>query len=116
MDIREHADAILAPLFARAKAQFGSAIRSYWFYSGDSCPGCGFPVDVTIYKGKEALSLNAFIYRPRGVLIGYLLCGICAQQIFQAAEKKPLAQTPLHTVIEQNLTRAYQRYLASRDA
>jgi hypothetical protein len=115
MNAKDHADAMLAQLFARAKAQFGSAVKSYWFYDGDSCPGCGFSVDAMKYKGKDALSLNAFIYRPRGVLIGYFLCGLCAQQIFQAAEKNPYVQTPLHAVIEQNLIRAYRRHLASQD-
>jgi hypothetical protein len=116
MDTKDYSDAALAELFARAKAQFGSAVKSYWFYDGEPCPGCGFPVDAMQYKGQDALSLNAFIYRPRGVLIGYALCGLCARQIFQAAEKNPGVQTPLHSVIEANLTKAYQRYLASLDA
>jgi hypothetical protein len=32
------------------------------------------------------------------------------------AQKNPYVQTPLHAVIEQNLIKAYQRYLASLDA
>jgi len=116
MNEEEQAEAMMAQLFAQARRQFGKAVKSYWMYDGDPCPGCGFPVDVMEYKGQDALSLNAFIYRPRGVLIGYLLCGCCAQRIFQAAEKNPGVQTPLHSVIEQNLTKAYQRYLASLDA
>ena len=116
MSAKDHADAVLAQLFAQAKAQFGNAVKGFWFYDGDPCPGCGFPVDAMKYKGQDALSLNAFIYRPRGVLIGYALCGLCAQQIFQAAQQNPRVQTPLHAVIEQNLTKAYQRYLASHDA
>ncbi len=107
---------MLAELLTRSKAQFGDAVKGFWFYDGDPCPGCGFPVDAMKYKGEDALSLNAFIYRPRGVLIGYVLCGRCAQQIFQAAQQNPRVQTPLHAVIEQNLTKAYQRYLASQDA
>jgi hypothetical protein len=55
------------------------------------------------------------VYRPRGMKIGFLVCGCCAQRIFQAAEKNPGVQTPLHSVIEQNLTRAYRRHLASLD-
>jgi hypothetical protein len=116
MDTQELVEELLTELFTRAKAQFGSAVKSYWFYDGDPCPGCGFPVDAMKYKGQDALSLNAFIYRPRGVLIGYLLCGLCAQQIFEMAQKNPYVQTPLHAVIEQNLIKAYQRYLASLDA
>ena len=116
MNTKDQPDAMLALLFRQAKAQFGDAVKGFWFYDGDPCPGCGFSVDTMKYKGKEALSLNAFIYRPRGVLIGYVLCGLCAQQIFQAAERNPGVQIPLHAVIERNLTRAYQRYLASQDA
>jgi len=106
----------MARLLAQARRQFGSAVKHYWMYDGDPCPGCGFPVDIMQYKGKDALSLNTFIYRPRGVLIGYPLCGRCAQQIFQAAEKNPGVQTALHAVIENNLIAAYQRHLASLDA
>jgi hypothetical protein len=116
MDTNKQIEDMLAQLFTRAKAQFGDAVRGFWFYDGDPCPGCGFPVDAMKYKGEDALSLNAFIYRPRGVLIGYLLCALCAQQIFQAAQQKPREQTPLHAAIEQNLIKAYQRYLASLDA
>ncbi len=107
---------MFAEFFARTRAQFGDAIKGFWFYDGDACPGCGFPVEEMTYKGQRALSLNAFIYRPRGILIGYLLCGQCAKQIFQAVERNPGVQTPLHAVIEQNLITAYQRYLAAQDA
>ncbi len=108
-------EAMLETLFIQAKAQFGSAIKGQWFYDGD-CPGCGSPISAMKFKNKDALSLNAFIYRPRGMLIGYLLCGRCAEYIFQAAEKNPYTQTPLHTTIEQNLTAAYLRHMASLDA
>ena len=67
-------------------------------------------------KGKDALSLNVFIYRPRGVLIGYFLCQRCATHIFNEAQKNPYEQTPLHTDIEQNLIAAYHNHLASLDA
>ena len=116
MTTNDHAEATLSLLFKQARAQFGNAVKSFWFYDADPCPSCGFPIDAIEYQGERALSLNAFIYRPRGVLIGYLLCGCCAQRIFEAAEKNPGVQTSLHSVIEQNLTRAYQRYLASLDA
>jgi hypothetical protein len=110
------AEALVAQMFTLARRKFGKAVKGYWLYDGEPCPGCGFPIDAMEWKGSEALSLNAFIYRPRGVLIGYLLCGRCAQQIFQAAEKNPRVQTPLHSVIEGNLIRAYQRFLGSKDA
>jgi hypothetical protein len=65
------------------------------------------------HKGEEALSVNAFIYRGRGVLISYVLCGRCGEYIFAEAEKNPYRQTPLHLMIEQNLSMAYERYRAS---
>jgi len=115
-EIDKQVDAMVAELFARAQAQFGNAVKGYWFYDGDPCPGCGSAVSPMKHKGKNALSLNAFIYRPRGVLIGYLLCGRCARYIFRAAQKTPYTQTSLHAEIERNLSAAYQQHLASLDA
>jgi hypothetical protein len=58
-------------MFAQAKAQFGNAVKSFWFYEGDLCPGCLMrPISVIKMKGEKAVAINAFIYRPRGVLIG----------------------------------------------
>ena len=54
-----------------------------------------------------------FMYRERGVLIGYLLCGLCAQDIFKTSKKR---QTSMHDNIERNLISAYQKHLASLDA
>ncbi len=116
MDEKGYATEILAELFTKAKAQFGNAAKTYWFYNGDTCPSCGHQVEVMKHKGKDALALNAFMYRERGVLIGYLLCGKCAREIFKAARKNPMKQTPLHENIERNLIKAYQRYFNSLDA
>ena len=108
---------MLSLIFTQAKAQFGDAVKSFWFYDGDLCPACAQrPIEVMTYQGQEALSLNAFIYRERGVLIGYLLCGSCATTIHQSAQKNPYTQTPLHAGIERNLIKAYQRYMSSLDA
>ena len=109
MNEEKYLESILSELFARAQAQFGSAVRSYWLHDGNGCPGCGHPIGATKHKGEDALSLNAFIHRPVGVLIGYLLCGRCATKIFRAAERKPGQQIPLHSKIEQALIRAYER-------
>ncbi len=110
-------DELLSSLFAQAKAQFGDAVRFFWFYDGDLCPGCmARPIGRIKFKGKDALAINAFIYRPRGVLIGYFLCETCASFIFKEAQKNPYKQTPLHTDIEQNLIAAYHKHLASLDA
>ncbi len=106
------ADELLGKLFAQAKAQFGDAVRSFWFYDGDLCPACTRrPIGVIKIKDKDAVSLNAFIYRPRGVLIGYFLCETCARRIFQDAQKNPYTQTRLHAEIERNLISAYLAYM-----
>ena len=111
------AEKILELMFAQGKAQFGDAVKSFWLYSGELCPGClARPIDKIKFKGKAALSINGFMYRPRGVLIGYFLCEACANYIFKAAEKNPYKQTPLHTDIERNLADAYLGYLSSLDA
>jgi hypothetical protein len=103
---------LMSAFFAQAKAQFGSAVKTYWFYGGDLCPGCSCQTDgVVKFKGKDAVSLNAYIYRERGVLIGYLLCKTCAKTIHTAAQKNPYRQIPLHTQIEQFLTAAYLHHI-----
>jgi len=111
------ADKLLNKLYMQAKAQFGAAIKSFWFYAGYLCPACTQrPIGVVKYKGKDALAINAFVYRERGVLIGYFLCETCATYIFKEAQKNPYRQTPLHADIERNLIAAYHKHLASLDA
>ncbi len=111
------ADNIMDSLFRQAKAQFGDAIKAFWFYDGDLCPACvQRSIGVVKYKGRDALAINAFIYRERGVLIGYFLCETCATHIFKEAQKNPYRQTPIHADIERNLTEAYHKHLASLDA
>lgn len=113
----ESVDNIMNMLFTQAKAQFGNAVKSFWFYDGDLCPACLLrPIGAVKFKGKDSLSLNAFIYRKRGVLIGYFLCETCAVQIFDQAQKHPYQPTPLHAEIESNLATAYHKRLASLDA
>lgn len=108
---------LLDKMFRQAKAQFGAAVKAQWFYTGDLCPGCSIrPIEVLRHKGQAALSVNAFMYRERGVLIGYLLCETCATKIFKAAEKNPYQQIPLHDDIERNLIAAYRKHLTSLDA
>jgi len=116
-DTKTEADKLLNTLFTQAKAQFGEAVKSFWFYDDELCPGClQHPIGVVKFKGRDALALNAFIYRPRGVLIGYFLCEACVNFIFKEAQKNPFKQTPLHADIERNLTTAYHKHLASLDA
>lgn len=102
---------MLNELFIQSKIRFGSAVKSKWMHDGDGCPGCGKKVGGMKYKGKDAVSLNAFIYREHGVLIAYLLCGKCANHIFKQSEKDPYSQTPLHDEIEKNLKQAYVKHL-----
>ena len=106
----------LTQMFQQAQTQFGDAVKAHWFHGSESCPGCGREVDAMTYKGENALSLNAFIYRERGVLIGYLLCGHCAGKIVKDAEKNPYQQTALHAKIEENLIEAYKQYIRTLDA
>ncbi len=110
-------DNLMDKLFKQVKAQFGDAIKSFWFYDGDLCPACvQRSIGVVKYKGQDALAINAFIYRERGVLIGYFLCETCATYIFKEAQKNPYQQTPLHADIERNLITAYHKHLAMLDA
>lgn len=116
-DSKAEADRILSLMFTQAKAQFGDAVKSFWFYEGEFCPGClARPIGVIKMKGENAVAINGFMYRPRGVLIGYFLCEVCANYIFKEAEKNPFKQTPLHADIERNLADAYLKYMASLDA
>ncbi|HLA95998.1 MAG TPA: hypothetical protein VK612_09770 [Pyrinomonadaceae bacterium] len=102
---------LLEQLYWQAKMQFGSAIKSRWLYDGDRCPGCGREVDGMKFKKKDALSLNAFIFREHGVLIAYLLCGKCAKFIFKESKKDDFGPTPLHIEIEKNLKQAFVKNL-----
>lgn len=117
-DSRSEAEKILEMMYLRGKAQFGDAVKSFWLYDGDFCPGCqARPVDRMKFKGQDALSINGFMYRPRGVLIGYFLCDVCASYIFNVVEQNPgIKSPPLHVDIELNLADAYLRYLSSLDA
>ena len=113
-DAEEYVARIVELMMSSGRAQFGDAVKSYWVYADELCPGClKRPIDPMKYKGKDALSANSFIYRERGVLIGYLLCGQCARGIYEAT---PRPNDALHRNIERNLIAAYHRYLASLNA
>jgi hypothetical protein len=92
-------------------AQFGDSVQGYWFYDGDLCPCClSRPIGEMMYNNKKAASVNAFMYRERGILIAYFLCGECGHKIIAGRPKEP---TPQHKAIEQNLTAAYLKHLNS---
>lgn len=108
------AEDVLKMMYEHGRAQFGDAMKGFWLYDGDLCPAClQNPIGAVNFKGKEALSINGFMYRERGILIGYFLCEICTLFIHEQARKHPYQETPLHTKIEMNLKEAYQRYSAS---
>ena len=47
-------DKLLSQFFSQSRAQFGSAVKSYWFYDGGLCPGCSQPSDgVMKFKGRR---------------------------------------------------------------
>ena len=102
---------MLDQIFIQSQIRFGGAVKSRWIYDADECPGCGRKVKSMKYKGTDAVSLNAFIFREHGVLIGYLLCGKCAKFIFKESEKDPNGQTDVHVEIEKTLKQAYIRTL-----
>ena len=116
MDVKEQAEQAMVQMFLQSRAQFGSVVKSYWVYDSDSCPGCAKKVNLMRHKGKDAISLNTFIYRKRGVLIGYRLCGRCAKAILRDAKKNPGQETARHTIIELSLINAYHRYMNSLDS
>lgn len=98
---------VLEGLYHQSKMQFGDAIKGRWLYDGDGCPGCGKEITATKWKKKKAMSLNAFIYREHGVLIGYMLCGTCAHHIHSEGEKHSYTKLPIHEQIEKNLKAAF---------
>lgn len=110
------AEATLNQMFNLARTQFGDAVKSQWFHDSDACPGCGRAIDAVKWEGKEGMSLNAFIHRKPGVLIGYMLCGRCGEQVMRAGQSPLKRETALHAKIEQTLIAAYERYLASLPA
>jgi hypothetical protein len=108
MDAQKQIDMMMTQAFLQARAQFGDAIKAHWFYDGDYCPGCGNPIDEMSWDGERAISFNFYMYRKRGVLIGYLLCSRCGKAVMEAGKR-----THLHTTIETNLQEAYERHMAS---
>jgi hypothetical protein len=104
-------------MFRQGKAQFGDAVKSFWFYDDELCPGCmSNPIGVVKFRGKDSVPINGFMYRERGVLIGYFLCGTCAETIHSEAKKNPYKETPLHADIERNLIAGYHKHLSSLNA
>lgn len=112
----KYAEEILSNLFRDARMHFGNAIRSHWFYDRDDCPGCGSEVDALEKDGERLVSINAYIHRERGVLIGYFLCSRCLKDIQAMQQRGPLGRSPLHENIEATIVAAYRDYIGSLDA
>ena len=48
-DPKSAADELMKVMFEHGKAQFGSAVKSFWFYDGDLCAACQI-----VYTGHYA--------------------------------------------------------------
>lgn len=116
-EIEEFINATMAKMFVMGQMQFGDAVRGCWFHHAAPCPACGRDVDpVNLGDGKQGVSLNTYIFRERGMLIGYLLCNRCARRIHNAAERNPGKQIAIHDKIEATLKQAYLNHMNSMDA
>jgi hypothetical protein len=101
-------------ILSTMKAHFGKAAKAFWVYDDILCPGCMMrEIDYFDIDGKNSLSINAYMYRDRGVMIAYLLCPQCAKFIIAERDNGP---TSLHTSIEENLKEAYLHYVNSLNA
>jgi hypothetical protein len=116
MTIEDQIEQAMIQMFAQMRTRFGRAVKGHWFYDSEACPGCGRKVSPMRHKGKDALSLNAYIYRKRGILIGYILCGRCATEIHRAARRNPGVQIAVHDIIETTLGNAYEAHMNRMDA
>ncbi len=102
---------ILDAMYRQAQMMYGGVVKGKWLYGGDSCPGCGKDITEMKWKKKKAVSLNTFIYRDHGVLIGYLLCGKCGHHIHSEAQKGGYTKLPIHDEIEKNLKADFVKHL-----
>ncbi len=65
------AEGVLKMMYEQGKAQFGKAMKGFWLYDDDLCPAClQNPAGEVNFQGEKALSINGFMYRERGILIG----------------------------------------------
>jgi len=102
-DEKNYARELLDGLAALGRARFGDAVKEYWFHHADLCPACMKRSSGAMkHKGQNAVSLNGFMYRERGVLIGYMLCGPCARKVLRRS-----SEGEIHKRIERNLIAAY---------
>ena len=111
---KQAANAFLAAKFeemvAWNKARYGHLFTTSWMYRDEGCPCCG-KRRVAIWEadGQYMASLNGFVYNEQRVLIGYLLCQVCALALLETSEQRKVV---MHQRIERCLMAAYQRYQA----
>lgn len=107
------ANAFLAAKFeemvAWHKTRYGHLFTTSWMYTDPWCPCCG-KRRVTIWKteGHYLVSLNGFLYNEQQVLIGYLLCPVCALDLVESSEQR---KARLHQQIEARLMAAYHQQI-----
>lgn len=110
METPDSLTAAMGKIISHFQAQYGEAVKAYWFYAEDTCPCCAKrEIGLLKVKHEYAVSLNAFLYNEMSVLIGYSLCRICVMDLFKASKKR---QAIMHQRIEKHLVEAYHRYLA----
>ena len=113
MDTQDSLAAAIDKMISHFKAHYGESIKTYWFYEGDTCPCCAKrKVGALKVNHEYAVSLNAFLYNEMSVLIGYMLCRICAIDILETSKKR---QVVMHQRIEKHLIEAYHRHLSLAD-
>jgi hypothetical protein len=111
---RQAANAFLAAKFeelvAWHKTRYGHLFTTSWMYYDEWCPCCG-KRRVAIWEtdGHYMASLNGFIYNEQRVLIGYLVCPVCALALLETSKQR---QVVMHQRIERCLRAAYRRYQA----
>ncbi len=111
---RQAANAFLAAKFeemvAWHKTRYGHLFTTSWMYSDPGCPCCGKrKVAIWETQGQYMASLNGFVYNEQRVLIGYLLCQVCALALLETSQQQKVV---MHQRIERRLMAAYQRYQA----
>jgi hypothetical protein len=108
---RQAANAFRAAKFeemvAWHKTRYGHLFTTSWMYCDEWCPCCG-KRRVAIWEtdGQYMASLNGFVYNEQRVLIGYLLCQVCALALLETSEQRKVL---MHQRIERCLMAAYQR-------
>lgn len=100
------------------QALFANQVKGFWFYDSDLCPGClqSLEKDAMDFTEDDTISLVSYVYRERGVLIGYILCRSCMTRLGEQKRLHPEEEAPLQKTILENLIAAYHKHLQSLNA